>query len=176
MDTPLAMKNMVNNHIAWHITGILLVVALFILNRESRRAHILLYALFRWPGTALHETSHMVTGLILWAKPSRLSLLPRQDDSSNWRLGSVSFTRITAFNAVPIGLAPLGLLFVAWLFWRNWFFWFRTTAASILCLYVVLFYLCSSVLPSRQDLRIALNWRSILLYGIAAAIIVYIYL
>jgi hypothetical protein len=168
---------LIRSHTGWHVAGILLVIALIIINHKAKRAHILLYALFRWPGTALHESAHLITGWLLGAKPIGYRLIPRQEgDSPYWRLGSVTFKGgITAWNAVPIGLAPLSLLFVAWLCWTHWFSWFHKTLVMVLCLYGILFYLCSSIIPSSQDLRIALNWRSVILYVAITAVIIHVF-
>ncbi len=152
-------------HKAWNLAGIVLFLALFLLGRKARRAHVLLYALFNLPGSASHEIAHFIIGLALGARPSGFSLVPGKNGSS-WRLGSVKFARIRAWNALPVGLAPLGLVPVAWLLWRHWLAWFPVTLSSILILYTALFYLLSNTLPSRQDMAIALNWRSVLLYAV----------
>ncbi len=152
------------SHETWHFAGILLFLTLFLIGRKVGRAHILLYALFNLPGSASHEIAHFMTGLALGARPAGFSLVPGKNGSC-WRLGSVRFSRIRAWNALPVGLAPLGLVLVAWLLWHHWLVWFPVTRTSILILYTVLFYLLSNSLPSRQDMAIALNWRSVLLYS-----------
>jgi hypothetical protein len=124
----------------------------------------------RLPGVFLHELAHLLAGVLLGAEPHGFSLIPgRNRRGSGWILGSVTFGRITAFNAVPVALAPLGLLPLAYGVWRCWFGWFPATLPGTMYLYAVLFVIVTNALPSRQDLRVACRWRSLLLYGVIAA-------
>lgn len=68
-----------------------------------------LYVLFVLPGTVLHEASHLSVGWVLGAKPSRFSVMPKQN-GRELTLGSVGFSRLTWWNALPIGIAPLLLI------------------------------------------------------------------
>lgn len=149
----------------WHGCGILLVVAMVVANRLARAAGIAAVCLVRLPGVVLHELAHLAVGTLLRAEPSRFSLVPRRRGDGRWALGSVSFRRVTAVNAVPIAFAPFGLIPLAWLLWRHWFAWLPATLASTLFLYAAVCLLVDNALPSRQDLRVAANWRSLLLYG-----------
>jgi hypothetical protein len=114
-----------------------------------------------------------MVGILLRARPTGLSLIPRRV-GSYWQLGSVSFSHITAFNAVPIAFAPLILAGIAYLVALNWFFWFNPAFTTTLALYGVLFVLVYNALPSRQDLRVACNWRSLLLYLPLVTLIIFI--
>lgn len=118
----------------------------------------------------LHELAHLLAGLIFRAQPTGMSLIPRRAGNL-WKLGSVSFNRITAFNAMPVALAPLGLVAMAYWIAINWFSWNAPSLSTTLLLYGLLFILLYNALPSRQDLRIAFNWKSILLYLPMAAIL-----
>lgn len=148
----------------WHGCGILLAVAMLLVHRLARGAGIVAVCLVRLPGVVLHELAHLAVGILLRAGPSGFSLVPRRR-GSGWALGSVSFRRVTAVNAVPIAFAPLGLIPLAWLLWRHWFAWLPATLANTLVLYAAVCLLVGNALPSRQDLRVAANWRSLLLYG-----------
>ncbi len=152
----------------WHGCGILLVVAMLLLHRLARASGIVAVCLVRLPGVVLHELAHLAVGTLLRAEPSGFSLVPRLRGGGRWALGTVSFRRVTAFNAVPIALAPLGLIILAWLLWRHWLAWFPATLANTLVLYAAVCLLAGNGLPSRQDLRVAANWRSLLLYGCIA--------
>ncbi len=58
------------------------------------------------PGVFLHELLHFLIGLITNAKPSSFSIVPNRIHA-----GSVSFSNITWYNALPTSLAPfLGLI------------------------------------------------------------------
>jgi hypothetical protein len=157
----------------WHGCGIALVAGLFLLQRRARAAGILAVCLIRLPGVVLHELAHLLTGLLLGAEPSGFSLVPKRR-GSGWTLGSVAFRRVNVFNAVPIAFAPLGLVPLAWYLHRSWFSRFPVTLGCTLILYAALFLLVCNALPSRQDLAVACNWKSVLLYGGVVGIGMYV--
>ena len=61
-----------------------------------------LFLLVMLPGTFLHELLHFVVGALMNARPSSFSIIPNRT-----KLGSVTFTNITWYNAIPAALAPL---------------------------------------------------------------------
>lgn len=61
-----------------------------------------LFILLMLPGTFLHECQHYLAGGLTNAKPSSFSIIP-----DGLKLGSVGFTNITWYNAIPAALAPL---------------------------------------------------------------------
>jgi len=148
----------------WHACGIVLVLAMFLVNRSARSSNILVVCITRLPGVFLHELAHLLAGVLLRAQPAGFSLIP-QRRGGGWTLGSVVFRRVTAFNAVPIAFAPFGLVPLAYYLYRHWFGWLPVTLANTLYLYTAVFLLVSNALPSRQDVRVAGNWKSVLLYG-----------
>lgn len=154
---------------AWHFFGILLFVLLFAVHRWTRSKGVFVAALWNLTGVILHESAHLVAGILLGAKPSSFSLIPSRT-AAGWSLGSVRFTKINPFNAVPVALAPLVLTVVAWGVYQSWPLWFTPSLRSTLALYAALFVLLYNALPSRQDLRVACNWKSILLYGAASGL------
>ncbi len=156
----------------WHATGLILVTLLITINRFARSRHIILVCLTQLPGVVLHELSHLAAGLIFRASPYDFNLLPERS-SKGWILGSVKFGRVTAFNAVPIALAPLGLVPLAYYVYLQWFGWFSPTLPNTLELYALIFVLIYNSLPSRQDMRIACNWKSVILYGSISGILGY---
>jgi hypothetical protein len=154
----------------WHVCGIFVFLALAAVQRRARRSGIFLLALWNLIGVVLHEFAHLLVGTVLRAGPAGFSLLPHRE-GRYWRLGSVSFARITPLNAVPVALAPLGLAGVAYWSARNWFDWNRPSLPATLALYVALYILLYNALPSRQDLRVACNWRSLVLYSLVAGVV-----
>jgi hypothetical protein len=168
---PAAMRE----HPLWHLCGFALFALLVVISRRAQGSGKLLVALWNLTGVLLHELSHLTVGILLRAKPTGFSLIPRRV-GNHWQLGSVSFSHINAFNAVPIAVAPLLLLGIAYLAAMNWSFWFAPSFASTLGLYGTIFVLSYNALPSRQDLRVACNWRSLLLYAPIAALGLYILL
>ena len=158
------MVSHLGQHPVWHVCGIMLLMALAAINSRAKSSGILLMALWNMTGVIFHELAHLIAGIIFRAKPAGLSLIPHRD-GNRWRLGSVRFARITAINAVPVALAPLGLAGLAYWIVCNWFDWYAPTFAMTLALYAVVFMLLYNSLPSRQDLRIACNLKSFLLYS-----------
>lgn len=151
----------------WHLCGLALVALLLFLDLASKRGGIV--AIFFWNlvGVSLHELAHLLVGILLCAKPSGFSLVPHRQ-GNGVQLGSVSFRGLNAFNSLPVGLAPLGLIVIAFYMLQNWMVWFTPTLLSTACMYVASFVLIYNAAPSRQDLKIACGWKSILLYGGAA--------
>jgi hypothetical protein len=162
-------------HPLWHLCGISLFLVLVSLHRRASSSGVLVLVLWNLTGVILHEAAHLVVGLLLQARPTGISLLPHRD-GNGWRLGSVGFRRITAFNAVPVALAPLSLIGVAYWLARNWFTWQAPSLPATLGLYGCVFILLYNALPSRQDLRVACSWRSLLLYVPLAAALVFYFL
>lgn len=157
----------------WHLCGITLFLALVAIHRRTRSSGIVMLVLWNLTGVILHEAAHLLVGLLLRAQPTGISLMPKRD-GNGWRLGSAQFRRITAINAVPVALAPLGLAGVAYWLACHWFSWCAPSLPAMLGLYGSFFVLLYNALPSRQDLRVACTWRSILLYApLAAVMIVY---
>lgn len=162
------MVTVMGLHPFWNICGIALFIILIACTRGTRSSGMLVITLWNLPGVLLHEFAHLLIGFIFCAGPANISLLPRRTGKS-WRLGSAGFSRINAFNAVPVALAPLGLALIAWWLARNWFHWFRPSLGSTLALYASLFILLYNSLPSRRDLRVACNWKSVMLYSLLLA-------
>ena len=162
------MGTAMGQHPLWHFCGLSLFMFLMVCNSRSRSSGILAITLWNLPGVLLHESAHLLMGIILFAGPRNISLIPRRT-GSGWQLGRTGFTRINAVNAVPVALAPLGLAAVAWLLARNWNHWFRPSLTGTLALYSSLFILLYNALPSRRDLRAACNWKSVILYSLLVA-------
>ena len=159
---------MMGQHPLWHICGLSLFIFLTVCTRRSRSSGIFVITLWNLPGVFLHESAHLLTGVIFCAGPTNISLLPRRT-GNGWRLGSAGFSRINAVNAVPVALAPLGLALIALLLARYWYHWVRPSLGSTLALYFALFILLYNALPSRQDLRVACNLKSVMLYTLVPA-------
>lgn len=136
-----------------------------------------LFFLLTLLGTICHELAHLLVGQLVGARPVSLSIIPRKialpGKRWQWRLGSVTLSRVTWYNAAPAALAPLAIvllpLAVAW--WRtrgDWHF-----SPLDLALAVALAPQWLSFWPSWADWRIAArSWPYLLIIaGIAIAII-----
>ena len=140
-----------------------MVLGAFVLIRASSLLGMWAYALFALPGTLAHELAHFLVALVLAAKPSFPSLVPRRSEHG-WRLGSVTF-RAGIVRSVPIALAPLALLPLALAYGVAFL---APAAWPLSALHAwIMAALLSACLPSRADFRIAIP--ALLLAALAAA-------
>mgnify|MGYP006891164054 CR=1 FL=1 len=116
-----------------------------------------LCAAFMFFGVFVHETLHLITGAILGARPVGMSVIPRRGQQGTMELGSVCFSNITWYNALPLAIAPLfGLpLAAAVAYWRTlegWtFLWIDPP------IWIALASVLISCWPSSTDSRISLQ-------------------
>ena len=64
------------------------------------------WVMISWPGTVLHETMHWSMGKLLNGQPSELSVFPTRTEEG-MDLGYVTFENLTWYNSLPIAVAPL---------------------------------------------------------------------
>lgn len=94
---------------------------LFVISRWlTKTMYILFYVLFRsrtvavslmsailFPGTVIHELSHLFTAEILGVKTGKLSLIPENINEKEIRAGSVQIESTDPFRRYLIGFAPI---------------------------------------------------------------------
>lgn len=61
------------------------------------------------PGTLCHELAHFLVGLLTFARPASLSIIP-----SRGKLGEVKLANARWYNSAPTALAPLLLVLIPW--------------------------------------------------------------
>jgi hypothetical protein len=139
-----------------------LALALWVLARRYS-----FFLLLQLPGTLCHELSHFLAGLLTFARPSSLSIVPRRA-AKGWQLGEVKLANARWYNAAPTALAPLLLVLLPW-----WIAVLRTrhglhfTAldAGLAFLIAPQFLACW---PSAADWKLSLrSWPLLLLAGAA---------
>ena len=151
---------------------ILLVIVLVHLKNATYKS-MLLCALINLPGTILHETMHFIVGLLLNAKPCNFTLMPRRNENG-YVMGSVGFTNITFYNAIPSSMAPLMLLPIGF-YLNRYFLPTMTPTVTNYILYVLLqTIIIENAMPSAADFKVArMHFLGIILYaGIAAGLII----
>jgi hypothetical protein len=125
------------------------------------------FFIFTLAGTICHELAHFLAGLVTGARPTSFSVIPKRN-GRNWRLGSVTLSRLTWYNAAPSALAPLVLLLIpvvaAWFRTRgNWSF-----EPLDLALTLVLAPQFLSFWPSPDDWKIAVrSWPYLIVIALA---------
>ena len=111
-------------------------------------------ALINMPGTILHEAMHFIVGLLLNAKPCNFTLFPRRNENG-YVMGSVGFTNITFYNAIPSSMAPLMLLPIGF-YLNRYFLPNMTPTFTNYVLYVLLqTIIIENALPSSADFKVA---------------------
>ena len=152
---------------------ILMVIVLIHLKNASYRS-MLLCALINIPGTILHEAMHFFVGLFLNARPRNFSLLPHRDDNGGYVMGSVSFSNVTPYNAVPAALAPLLLLPIG--FYANRYILPEIPPTFInYVLYILLqTILIENAIPSSTDFKVArMYFSGIVMYTVLACLLLF---
>jgi hypothetical protein len=128
------------------------VAGAVIAQRVAARLGLWIYAIVALPGTLAHELAHAGMALLLRARPSLPSVMPRRS-ADGWRLGEVGF-RAGMLRSVPIALAPVALAPLAF-----WLAAHTLAAHPVDGHYALWAWLCgtlaSACLPSRPDWRIA---------------------
>jgi hypothetical protein len=132
---------------------ILLVIILVHLKNATYKS-MFLCALINMHGTILHEAMHFIVGLLLNAKPCNFTLFPRRNENG-YVMGSVGFTNITFYNAIPSSMAPLMLLPIGF-YVNRYFLPNMTPTFTNYVLYVLLqTIIIENALPSSADFKVA---------------------
>lgn len=91
-----------------------LYIAAFLLTK-SRSVSVSFLSLLFFPGTVIHELSHLFVAEILGVRTAGLTLVPEGIEKTQVRTGSVSITQTDPLRRAVIGVAPvfvgLGALF-----------------------------------------------------------------
>lgn len=116
--------------------------------------NIYIIAIINSIGTIFHELIHYIFGLILGARPTRFSLLPKATESG-YVLGSVSFAGLRGWQAPPVALAPLVLLPVAYLIDQYFFSYVPFNLATYFAYVFALVVTIENALPSIADIKVA---------------------
>jgi hypothetical protein len=111
-------------------------------------------------GTIFHELAHFIVGKILLAKPTNFSLIPHKIEENGQKyyvLGHVGFSKLNWFNSLPVAMAPLSLLLIAYYIENNYWelveysFWNFILFAYLLIVFIL------NAIPSRQDYKVAFD-------------------
>lgn len=161
-----------SNPARWHhFAGVLLVIAMAVLQARVGRAGAFWQICWALPGTMLHELSHLVVAAVTGGRPVGFTIIPRREGGARWVLGSVTISNPSPVAALPSALAPLLLNAVAYYLYVGWSGWFPADLLHTLFMYVAIYLFSYSSIPSGQDLKVAVSRPGgVLLYGGAAAL------
>jgi len=111
-------------------------------------------------GTVFHELAHFIVGKILLAKPTNFSLVPHKIEDQGRKyyvLGHVGFSKLNWFNSLPVAMAPLLLLLIAYYIENNyWKFVEYSFGNFIIFAYLLIVFILNAI-PSRQDYKVAFD-------------------
>jgi len=148
------------------LTDKLYILFLKIFRTRSIALPILIILLF--PGTIIHELSHLFTAEILGVKTGKLTLVPESIKEERMQLGGVELVPTDPFRRSVIGLAPFligltALCMLSYLLPQYWFdtlFAYRTkTLFSSPSLYLLsstiylLFAVSATMFSSKEDMK-----------------------
>lgn len=127
----------------------------FLLVFRARSVAIAILLAIEFPGTVVHELSHLFTAGILGVPTGKLTLEPESIREENITTGSVAIAQTDPFRRYAIGLAPVAggmiiLTAIAYFlqqFVPNWGDW------RIWALGYLLFAVSNSMFSSSQDLK-----------------------
>lgn len=119
--------------------------ALMVLLSRSRSFSISILTLLLFPGTVIHELSHLFTAEILGVRTGKLTLAPEAIRGSEIQAGSVSISKTGPFRRVLIGLSPLFSSLVAVTVLSSY-------PLTILSSYLF-FAISNSMFPSKFDMQ-----------------------
>jgi hypothetical protein len=74
---------------------------------KSRSVSVTILTLFLFPGTVVHELSHLFTAEILGIRTGKLTLVPESIKGQDITTGSVAISHSDPFRRALIGIAPL---------------------------------------------------------------------
>lgn len=141
---------------------------------DSTSVSFWIIALLYFPGTVVHELSHLFTSVILLVPPTHINLIPtmtEHENSYSVRLGYVQHVKTDPIRSCIIGIAPF---FVGFLF----FFlihYLQVFPHHVWYINIILFYLfltiSSTMFPSKQDLEESYILIIILMAALATIIV-----
>lgn len=105
-----------------------------------------------YPGTVIHELSHLFTAEILGVRTGKLILTPKVTDNKSIQSGSVAISQTNPFKRALIGMSPLlsGLLGTITL---SYFLSLPLSWYSYVFLFYLLFAIVNTLFPSPTDLK-----------------------
>lgn len=163
----------------WHFIGISLSIILTqFKNSLMNKSALWSVLFFGIIDVLLHEIAHWFISAITGGRPYGFSIIPKKEEYINqngmtvelWEFGCVK-SHFTFYNAVAIGMAPLLLLYAAYLTYLYYFEYMPNVWWSILCFYTILYVLIANSIPSVQDFRVPLIQNSWLFYLIIFSIL-----
>lgn len=135
------------------LSGRLIQLSFLLLLRitRSRTVAITILTILLFPGTVIHELSHLFTAEILGVHTGKLTLTPESIEHDTIQSGSVQIQETDPFRRTIIGIAPTiagisALTLIAW-------YISRTQPPVTIFLFYLLLTVSNTMFTSKEDLK-----------------------
>ena len=167
-----------NNQILFTVFITILILKM----KEISKANIYLSGIVYFLGTFFHELAHYIMALITTLRlPGRVSLFPKYEVVNGRKIITLGYVEVrnsslNILNAFPIGMAPLSLLYLAYLvsisFFDYYSIWFSVGITAYILQSFLMATLIINSVPSRADLILARAKGSLYLYTILILLLI----
>lgn len=148
---------------------LILLVIILMRFKYATYSSMWMSALVNIPGTFLHELMHYLVGSLLNARPVNFTIFPQRNLDGDYVMGSVGFSNITFYNAVPSAMAPFLLLPIAFYINRYALPLMAPTFFNYILYVLLQTIIIENAIPSGADFKVAgMFLRGLLLYAVLA--------
>ena len=160
------------------------VFRLFLLLFRHRSIAVSAITLILFPGTVIHELSHLFTAEVLGVRTGKLSLAPESIEKEDVRVGSIELSETDPFRRSIIGIAPflvglIALIGLSWILpnlWNDAVLAYNqgelfSSISLYLCILVsyLLFVISNTMFSSAEDMKGVIPLAFVLaIFGIGA--------
>ena len=159
-----------NNQILFTVFITILILKM----KEISKVNIYLSGIVYFLGTFFHELAHYIIALITTFRlPGRISLFPKYEIVNGRRVIALGYVEVknsslNILNAFPIGMAPLILLYLAYIVSKYFFIYYGIWFEVGIIAYILQSFLMATLIinsvPSRADLILARTKGSLYFY------------
>lgn len=159
-----------NNQILFTVFITILILKM----KEISKVNIYLSGIVYFLGTFFHELAHYIIALITTLRlPGRISLFPKYEVVNGRKVIALGYVEVrnsslNILNAFPIGMAPLLLLYLAYIVSKYFFIYYGIWFEVGIIAYILQSFLMATLIinsvPSRADLILAKTKGSLYFY------------
>ena len=159
-----------NNQILFTVFITILILKM----KEISKVNIYLSGIVYFLGTFFHELAHYIIALITTFRlPGRISLFPKYEIVNGRRVIALGYVEVknsslNILNAFPTGMAPLLLLYLAYIVSKYFFIYYGIWFEVGIIAYILQSFLMATLIinsvPSRADLILARTKGSLYFY------------
>ena len=150
------------------------ITILILKMKEISKVNIYLSGIVYFLGTFFHELAHYIIALITTFRlPGRISLFPKYEIVNGRRVIALGYVEVknsslNILNAFPTGMAPLLLLYLAYIVSKYFFIYYGIWFEVGIIAYILQSFLMATLIinsvPSRADLILARTKGSLYFY------------